>query len=332
MPNKKQPWYKNYKQWKTAADQYMKAAVFSSLSSEQQSEVISYGNNSIIRLIFESNRIEGAGTKTLGETERMLEQLKKKYKIDINEITFTRETDVFSIFETKNSEVQVTKYGKSFKEYKEVMQHWSTVISSMLLGDQFLKYRNSEICFPLFSEKQIKAWHEILARGLTEPAGEYRREPVFLKEVLDLTFPNHELLDKIMDSFCNRANRLIDKGLSDPNADKFMIAAQITYEFVRIHPFVDFNGRTSRIFLRMIMQIFGLNFSVILRGNKKAKDRYMWALKHANAIKDPENFDTRHLEPYATLIAMAVCDGFKQINANLRLAGLPTIGTDVEIN
>lgn len=322
---KQQAWYKNYKQWKTAADQYMRAAVFSSLSPEQQSEVISHGNNSIIRLIFESNRIEAAGTKTLGETERILEKLKKKYKVDIDRISFTEQNDFFSIFETENSEVQIAKFGKSFKEYKEVMQHWKTIIISKCHLGRFLSFRYSPKPLTLFSQIDIKELHFSLSEGLLDSAGEYRNYDDIIIVGLDLTFPNHKLLDKVMEEFCNRANRLIEKGLTDPNADKFMIAAQITYGFVRIHPFADFNGRVSRILLSMIMQVFGLGFSVVLRGNKKAKDHYMWALKYANAIKDPENFDTRHLEPYSTLIAMAVCEGFEQINSNLKLAGIPTI-------
>jgi Fic family protein len=304
------------------------------LSPEQKTEIISYGKFSIIKLVFESNTIEGAGTKTFGETERILETIQKKYgeKIKTEDFVLLRDGELFSLFGSHDSELQFAQSGKSFKEYNEVMQHWGAYIQSILHVENFLNQIKAKQEVFLFDREIIKSLHKSLSRGLLEEndrhlEGQFRDEGIFITG-LDLNFPSPELIESAMKVFCKRANLLIHKGLTDNQVDIFMIAAQISYEFVRIHPFVNFNGRMSRLLLQMVMRCFGIDFCVVLKGNKKSRHRYMESLRRANAINNHDNFNSIHLEPYATLIAMSLCEGFENINANLKLADLPLIGSE----
>ncbi len=118
----------------------------------------------------------------------------------------------------------------------------------------------------------------------------------------------------------------MEQGLTKNAGEQILIMAQISYEFVRVHPFIDFNGRVSRLLLQFVAMAFGIPFCIVIKGNKKARHRYIEALRRADAIVDFNNINYKHLEPYATLIAMSICEAFEEINTNLSLAGLEPIG------
>ena len=95
------PWYKNYDYWYSTAMKFMASADYDSLSPEQKNEIISYGKFSIIKLVFESNTIEGAGTKTFGETVRIFrDYCKKVWRENKNRrlYAFARRGTFFSIW------------------------------------------------------------------------------------------------------------------------------------------------------------------------------------------------------------------------------------------
>jgi len=173
----------------------------------------------------------------------------------------------------------------------------------------------------LFTEDGIKSLHKTLARGLIDkdagvPAGEYRIDNRIVRD-LDVIFPSPELIPECMHQFISRANSLIDSLCENPQ-NLFEVAARVSHEFVRIHPFPDFNGRLSRLLLTVILNTFGVPFPVTLRGDKKGRHRYLSSLRKANKS---------HLKPYITLIAMRVAESFMEIDANLSLAGLPSVLT-----
>jgi fido (protein-threonine AMPylation protein) len=173
----------------------------------------------------------------------------------------------------------------------------------------------------LFSEAGIKALHKSMAHGLIDKsagvaAGEYRIDNRIVGD-LEVIFPAPELIPKCMEQFVSRANSLVDPlWLNSENL--FEVAAMVSHEFVRIHPFPDFNGRLSRLILTIILNTFGVPFPVTLRGDKKGRHRYLNSLRKANK---------GHLKPYITLIAMRVSQSFMEIDENLRLEGLPSILT-----
>ena len=93
-------------------------------------------------------------------------------------------------------------------------------------------------------------------------------------------------------------------------------AAEVSYRFVRIHPFPDGNGRVSRLLMNLVLFLWGLPFPITLRGDGKERHRYKQALRRADRGK---------LDRYECLIARAVVGSFENLNVNLALAGELTI-------
>jgi Fic family protein len=119
-----------------------------------------------------------------------------------------------------------------------------------------------------------------------------------------------------MKKFIKDSNELINDNILNEDANMFEIAAKISYNFVRIHPFRDFNGRLSRIIMNMILIIFGSPFFIPLKGDKKGKKRYLTSLKQANNGK---------IKPLASLIAKNTVEIFDEFDKNIQNAGLKSL-------
>lgn len=145
-------------------------------------------------------------------------------------------------------------------------------------------------------------------------AGEYRIDERMVGD-FGIVFPAPELVPRCMEKFIQNANALILSAWKI-EGNIFEVAALISHEFVRIHPFPDFNGRISRLILMIILMINKVPFAVTLRGDKRGRARYLSSLRKANK---------NHITPYAALIAMRVAELFEEIDENINLAGLPSI-------
>ncbi len=197
--NKNKPWHRQYSIYKEKAEHYL-SVISQGVTEEHQKQITSFALNSVIKLIFESNTIEKSGTKTLGETKRIVEEIKRKYNLDQSQLTLAWEGDFFSVYEGAQAELKIAKHGKSFRPYREVMQHWSAFIYSNLRAKEF---RENSLNEPLFTVEFIKSLHKVLARDLLEEglvSGEFRSESVSLVDS-DLTFVSPELLLQAMNHF-----------------------------------------------------------------------------------------------------------------------------------
>jgi fido (protein-threonine AMPylation protein) len=168
----------------------------------------------------------------------------------------------------------------------------------------------------LFTEDLIRQIQKTMAEGIEDDdwgvaAGEYRIDNRSVG--LEVAFPAPALVPGAMREFVARANARMAK----PDS-LYRVAAQISYDFVRVHPFPDFNGRTSRILAAMVLHGFGVPFAPSIRGDKKGKHRYFWALRKAN------NGD---IDPLACLIAASVLKAFDDVDANIVRAGLRSLLT-----
>ena len=240
--------------------------------------------------------------------------------------------------------------GKS-RAFREVLQHyqalehaqhlardwWDSISTEYLrvIGALLLKKGDRDDEFPqilkevnverlrhkrLFAHTNLKKLHRVLAHGLVPndagvPAGQYRIDNRSVG--WDLAFPAPELVRESMDNFVGRSDRLLmGVVLVDSGGALYQTAAEISYHFVRVHPFPDFNGRLSRIIMNMVLWIGGCPIPIAIRGDRKGRKRYFTALRHAN------RGNMKFLE---ALIAMRTTETFQEIDANLELAGLPTI-------
>jgi fido (protein-threonine AMPylation protein) len=180
----------------------------------------------------------------------------------------------------------------------------------------------------LLTEGKIRELHKIIAGGLLPsdagvPAGEYRIDNRSVG--WDIAFPGPDLVPASMKAFISTSQKATEWtfGLPDHVFDAqalasdrlFDAAAQVSYDFVRIHPFPDFNGRLSRVTMNMVFQSCGC-IPISIRGHKKGRRRYFSALKRANR---------GDIKPLAALIAIRVAETYGEIDDNLTRAGQPTI-------
>jgi fido (protein-threonine AMPylation protein) len=168
------------------------------------------------------------------------------------------------------------------------------------------------------SEKIIKELHRIIADKLLPPdadvvAGEYRSDNRIVG--WDIIFPGPDLVPKSMLEFIKRSNLCIDD-VTSGNIDMFYAAAKLSYDFVSIHPFPDFNGRLSRIIMNMVLMLYGCQFPISIRGSSKEKHRYFTALKRAN---------NGNIEPLICLIAMRTAKTYEELDNHFKKAGLKSI-------
>lgn len=360
------PWYKRYDTYINEANNYISS--FNKLPENQMInlELNNFTQHEIYRMIFESNSIENAGTKTLGETKKIIieenAEVNKKLNSSKQE-KYYLENLLISQFNLRymnwfqhyysNIEPKVLYKNKS-KEAREVLQHLNAITQAKILLNSYDRdiqlyeqiktdissgLRKNEIIEKyskyapgyiikliddrpnLFTQESVKLLHKIIAVDLLPddvpvPAGEYRNYNNITIGDTGLVFPAAELLYDCMDEFCKNSNTLINDLLDKKRSDVFYISAKISYDFVRIHPFGDFNGRISRIILNIVLWIYNIPFPIALRGNKKEKHRYLYSLKSA---------DNNNLIPYSALIAKRVLETFQEFDKNIQMAGMNSI-------
>lgn len=160
----------------------------------------------------------------------------------------------------------------------------------------------------LITERNIKYLHKEMAKGLIDTrhaqAGIYRKHRIMTS--LDSHFPAPQYVQKAMRKYFNQY-----KMLERANAHPIVLAAWASSQFVRIHPFSDFNGRMSRLIMNMVLRAYGVPFWVAIRSNKKDRRRYFYALKNYS----------RRPDMVLSLISKHVNSHFEAFNQILELSG-----------
>jgi len=119
------------------------------------------------------------------------------------------------------------------------------------------------------SEDDIKKIHGIVLKGVIASAGQYRSYDLEVKGAGFIPPPFYDV-PKHMKELLNTLNNNPDE------LRPIELAAQIHYDFSWIHPFVDGNGRMSRLLLNLILVRNGYPFVVIKNVDKP---QYLRALR-----------------------------------------------------
>jgi Fic family protein len=136
------------------------------------------------------------------------------------------------------------------------------------------------------SERTIKEIHALVLHGINrENAGRYRTVPVMISGSTHIP-PQPYLIEKLMEDFILKF-REFETGGTHP----VLIAAYLHDELVRIHPFIDGNGRTSRLLMNLYLLRKGYTL-VNLKGSDDVKLGYYKALEASHTEKRPEAFQT----------------------------------------
>lgn len=181
------------------------------------------------------------------------------------------EGNTLTMNETKVVLEGITVGGKTLREHLEVINHRDAIT----YVEEIVQKKES------LSEWQIKNLHRLVLKGIDdEHAGNYRKEQVFISGAKH-TPPAHiliqERMERMMDWYHKEGVYLhpVERG------------AMLHAVFVGIHPFIDGNGRTSRLLLNLELMKDGFPPVVIKVENRLA---YYEALDKAHTTEDYGDF------------------------------------------
>lgn len=164
----------------------------------------------------------------------------------------------------------ITVGGKSIKEHLEAINHEKAI----LYLDNLVKNDNP------ITEWNIKNIHQLILKDIdSENAGKYRQENVTIKGATHIPPDHirvHELMEKLILNYSNWNN-----------FHPIIRAALLHGELVKIHPFIDGNGRTSRLLMNLVLMNNGYNPVII---KKEHRLKYYEALDKAHTTSDYTDF------------------------------------------
>lgn len=170
----------------------------------------------------------------------------------------------------------VTVAGKSMREHLEAINHAEAI-------DYIKDFAQSQV---EISERTVKEIHALVLHGIDrENAGRYRNVPVMISGSTHIP-PQPYLIEKQMEDFLRTFSAMEAR-----NIHPVLIAAYLHDELVRIHPFIDGNGRTSRLLMNLYLLRNGFVI-VNLKGDNEDKLRYYRALEASHTDNQPEVFQT----------------------------------------
>lgn len=168
----------------------------------------------------------------------------------------------------------VTISGKSMREHLEAINHTEAINYIKDIAKQDVE----------ISERTIKEIHALILHGIDrENAGRYRTVPVMISGSTHMP-PQPYLIEKQMEDFLIRF-----KQMEEEKVHPVLIASYLHDELVRIHPFIDGNGRTSRLLMNLYLLRHGYVI-ITLKGSNDAKVSYYMALEKSHTEDLPEDF------------------------------------------
>ena len=197
-----------------------------------------------------------------------------------------------TLLETKVVLEGIAVGGKTLKDHFEAINHRNAIY----YVEDIIRKEES------FSEWQIRNIHQLIFKNIDDDnAGRYRQQNVLISGATS-TPPDYTLLN-------DKMAQLVDWYSND--AHKFHPierAAKVHADFVGIHPFIDGNGRTSRLLMNLELLKAGYPPCVITVENRLA---YYEALDQWMAYGKTESF--------IKLVSDAVLEGFKPYQVILGL-------------
>jgi Fic family protein len=201
---------------------------------------------------------------------RIAQALELEYTFESNRIegnTLTlRETDLVI-------NEGLTVLGKSMREHLEAINHQEAISYIKQLIE-----RNFSL-----NERELLTIHNLILRGIIpEDAGRYRKVQVMIKGSNHVP-PQPYMVAKEMEEyfiwFESNKNKL----------HPIILGAEMHERLVTIHPFIDGNGRTSRLIMNLILLQNGYVIANI-KGDYDTRMTYYQALETAQTSTNKEDF------------------------------------------
>lgn len=194
-----------------------------------------------------------------------LEYTFESNKIEGNTLTL-KETDLIV-----NEGLTIS--GKSMREHLEAINHQEAIAYIKELMD-----KNTAI-----NEREILCIHNLILRGIyPDDAGKYRKVQVMIKGSSHMP-PQPFLVVKEMEEL------FIWYQTNKNNLHPVILAAEMHERLVTIHPFIDGNGRTSRLLMNLILLQHGYVIANI-KGTHESRMSYYNALETCQVENNKEDF------------------------------------------
>lgn len=182
------------------------------------------------------------------------------------------EGNTLTLLETKVVLEGLTVGGKTMREHLEAINHKEAI--------NYIE----ELANPgeLLNEKEIKSIHHLVLKNIDDPnAGAYRKTNVIISGASHRP-PGHLEVPSQMKEFVEWYAR------EQSRLHPVILASRVHSEFVKIHPFIDGNGRTSR--LLMNLELLKAGFPAAILPVEKRLDYYK-ALDLAHTQNHYDDFD-----------------------------------------
>ncbi|MEI7509673.1 MAG: Fic family protein [Flavobacterium sp.] len=226
------------------------------------------------------------------DSYRIAQALELEYTFESNRIegnTLTlRETDLVI-----NEGLTVS--GKSMREHLEALNHQEAIGYIKQIME-----RNFSI-----NERELLTIHNLILRGIIpEDAGRYRSVQVMIKGSAHMP-PQPFIVPKKMEDY------FIWYEENKATLHPVILAAEMHERLVTIHPFIDGNGRTSRLTMNLILLQNGYVIANI-KGDYENRMQYYQALESAQTSNSKEDFlhfiaqtEKNSLERYLSIISQS---------------------------
>ena len=210
------------------------------------------------------------------DSYRITQALELEYTFESNRIegnTLTlQETDL-----VVNEGLTIS--GKSMREHLEAINHQEAIVYMKDLASKNTPIR----------ERDVLALHNLILRGIDpENAGRYRQVQVMITGSKHMPPPPY-LVPVQMEAFFTWLSK------AESQLHPVVLAAEAHQRLVTIHPFIDGNGRTSRLLMNLILLRFGFVIANI-KGDLSTRKKYYHALEQAQTESQKQEFITFILE------------------------------------
>lgn len=203
-----------------------------------------------------------------------IEKLRSYYKIKYTYESNKIEGNTLTLSETKLVvEDGLTIGGKSLNEHLEAINHAEAI-------EYIYELINDKV---EFDEKLLLTIHGLILRGIDrENAGRYRKVPVRITGSEHIP-PQPYLLGKMMEEYFDYYSKMRKR------LHPVLLAAEMHERLVSIHPFIDGNGRTSRLIMNFILLKHGYTIAN-LKGASENRLAYYNALEKVQLDNEVEHF------------------------------------------
>lgn len=167
----------------------------------------------------------------------------------------------------------LTISGKSMREHLEAINHQEAI---GFIKD--LMNKNNSL-----NERDLLSIHNLILRGIIpEDAGRYRKVQVIIQGSSHMP-PQPLMVSKEMEEY------FVWYEINKNKLHPIILAAEMHERLITIHPFIDGNGRTSRLIMNLILMQKGYPIANI-KGDYETRMQYYQSLEIAQTQKDKEDF------------------------------------------